>query len=167
MANRATSEPRVSTDAETAPLLQQSNGYREEEDEQEQQDHGLWPAWLFRNGKLSSLEQVLLGASLALFILAAVFIGLFAGQKHINDQRRSHHHHRHKHAPSVSITSTVTASSSAGPVPTKVPSKNVRAHPPDQLCHTDCLTGRCMPHSIMHHGRSGYSAIAGYQCRSL
>ena len=118
------SEPRASTDVEDAPLLQR--------DEEASDEANAFPQFLHRKGSLSTLEQLLLGISLALLILAGIFIGLFAGQKHINDTRPSR--------PIQTVTAThdpipTSSSTVSDPVPTKAPSKN------DEICLSPtCVT---------------------------
>ncbi|KAK4687038.1 hypothetical protein P7C73_g3073, partial [Tremellales sp. Uapishka_1] len=112
--------PRLSTDEETAPLLDDSNGSAS--------SHSL-----FRPGRpLTSLEKALAGVGILLLLLMSTFVGLFAGAESMLKKER------HKSNQVKWKTATTTATATATATTTVLTSPTGKPEP--KLCvTTDCV----------------------------
>ncbi|KAL7424231.1 hypothetical protein Q5752_001817 [Cryptotrichosporon argae] len=119
-------EPRRSTDEETAPLL-----------DHERHEHGSFlDSILHPAHKLTRLEKILATVAILFFLLASLFVGLFAGTEHVLHKERAKPGKvetvTHTRTATATATATTTATTTYAPEPTGKPAPDV------------CLTPDCI-----------------------
>lgn len=108
------SDPRPSTDEETAPLL-----------DHERRNDSFFSALTHPTRKLTNLEKLLGVLAVVLLLLASTFIGLFAGAQHkLNNDKSTGGWHTSTATVTATRTASHSASSTSGhPAPTGAPAQ--------------------------------------------